>query len=186
MRAILIGLTLSACSAAQDVQPIHDGPIFEADQVAASMPWEDPGFDVARAALTDATDLDEPTNPDWREHLPPSTPQCDRVAYLGLRWFDEDTRFQGRFYALDGQPLAKTRGFFAPVGDDGGTFTGRWSSPAPAGTPRRAGPLGGLYYSDHSFEGQATYDGIPFEVTGGWVRTHSQGGIALAIVEHCE
>ena len=72
------------------------------------------------------------------------------------------------------------------VGDDGGTFTGRWSSPAPAGTPRRAGPLGGLYYSDHSFEGQATYDGIPFEVTGGWVRTHSQGGIALAIVEHCE
>lgn len=186
MRVLLIGLTLSACTADRDIQPIEDGPLFQTDQVAATLPWEDRGFEAARTDLTDATDLDEPINPDWREHLPPSTPQCDRVAYLGLRWFDEDTRFRGIFYALDGEPVAKTRGLYAPVGHDGGVFTGRWTSRAPEGEPQRDGPLGGMYYSDHSFVGQATYDGIPFEVTGGWIRTHSQGGIALAVVEHCE
>jgi hypothetical protein len=182
---LVTGLALTACAPSEDA--LTDGPLFEADGTPAAKPTDDLGYEAAREALRLSRDarvtpeLDE----DIRDRLDEVDTDCVRVAFLALRWSDADNDFHGNFYTLRGRPVAKTRGYHAPVGERGGTFAGQWAAPSTSSDELRGGPIGGIYDNDHSFTGQATYLGQPFELNGGWVRLDEDGGIALATVESC-
>ena len=108
-----------------------------------------------------------------------------RVAYYAARWTDEMNTFGGKFFTLAGRPVAKSHGYHAPVGEDGGTFAGHWYTRRAEDGTMRKGQLGGIYLNDNRFGGQATYRDVPFVMTGGWVRLDENGGVAIAIVENC-
>jgi hypothetical protein len=182
---LVTGLALTACAPSEDT--LTDGPLFEADGTAAAKPTDDLGFEAARKALRLSRDarVTPDLEQDMRDRLDEVDTDCVRVAFLALRWSDDDNDFHGSFYTLRGRPVAKTRGYYAPVGERGGTFAGLWTAPTGPSDGGRGGPIGGIYGNDHSFTGQATYDGLPFELNGGWARLDENGGIALATVENC-
>ena len=185
MTTLCVGLVLTACAPADgELTPTEDGP-FVADTEAASDPMDDVGFEAARKSVREVHRLDDDLVRKIEDRVV-EDPGCDRVAFLAIKWADQGNEYKGTIYSLAGDRVAKARGHFAPVGSDGGVFTGPWSTrPTDDGT-HRSGPLGGSYSSDGTFFGQATYRSEPFPLRGVWRRTSKFGGLALAVIAHCD
>jgi len=183
---VLAGIALAACAPADgEITPI-DGDIFEADAVPSDKPMDDPGFSAALEALRLEVKPDSTDDVDrrLRDAIEPDT-DCKRVAYLGVRWKDASHRFKGTFYSLDGVAIAATKGNFAPVGEDGGTFAGPWARVAVDIAGSMDGPMGGIYLHDGTFFGAATYLSHQFPMRGLWERTSRFGGYGIAVVLDC-
>ena len=181
----VIGLTFTACAPAEGELSPTNGPVFEADATPAALPMDDLGYEAAKSDLRIERELAPDADRMIRDRLVETDPDCRRVAYMAVRWRDDQNSYDAMFYSLSGRPAAGATGYHAPVGEDGGTFAGHWKSRVVDDTTNRSGPMGGIYESDGELSGQATLDGVPFELTGGWIRLDGQGGVALALVEYC-
>jgi len=178
------GLTFTACAAQGDIAPT-DGPLFEADATPAALPMDDLGYEAAKSEITVNSELTPDAERLIRDRIIDTDPDCRRVAYMAVRWMDEQNSYNAMFYTLNGRPAAGASGYHAPFGEDGGTFAGHWRSITVEDSRHRAGPMGGIYESDGELNGQVTLGDVPFELTGGWVRMGEEGGFALALVEYC-
>ena len=96
--------------AAADDLSAADGPLFEADATPAALPMDDLGYEAAKSEITVNSELTPDAERLIRDRIIDTDPDCRRVAYMAVRWMDEQNSYNAMFYTLNGRPAAGAHG----------------------------------------------------------------------------